>query len=41
MGWTDREGLARDCPRYSNERYAKDEREAKRKGIHERYELPD
>ena len=36
-----REGLARDCPRYSNSRYAKAEKEAKRTGIHERYELPD
>ena len=36
-----REGLARDCPRYSDGRYAEAEREAKRTGIHERYELPD
>jgi endonuclease YncB( thermonuclease family) len=36
-----REGLARDCPRYSDGRYAKAEKEAKRTGIHERYELPD
>jgi endonuclease YncB( thermonuclease family) len=36
-----REGLARDCPRYSDGRYAEAEKEAKRTGIHERYELPD
>ena len=36
-----REGLARDCPRYSDGRYAEAEREAKLTGIHERYELPD
>jgi endonuclease YncB( thermonuclease family) len=36
-----REGLARDCPRYSDGRYAKAEKEANRTGIHERYELPD
>ena len=36
-----REGLARDCPRYSDGRYVEAEREAKRTGIHERYELPD
>lgn len=36
-----REGLARDCPRYSNGRYAKAEEEAKPTGIRERYPLPD
>lgn len=36
-----RAGLARDCPRYSDGRYAEAEKEAKRTGIHERYELPD
>lgn len=36
-----REGLARDCPRYSDGRYAEAEEEAKRTGIHQQYELPD
>lgn len=36
-----REGLARDCPRFSRGRYAKDEREAKLTGLHEAYPLPD
>jgi len=35
-----REGLARDCPRFSQGRYAKDEREAKRTGLLEAYPLP-
>ena len=36
-----REGLARDCPRYSGGRYAQAEAEAKRTGIHDLYDLPD
>lgn len=36
-----REGLARDCPRFSGGRYAQAEAEAKRTGIQEFYELPD
>jgi len=35
-----REGLARDCPRYSGGRYAVDERQAKRTGLHKVYRLP-
>lgn len=35
-----REGLARDCPRYSGGRYAADERQAKRTGLHKVYRLP-
>lgn len=35
-----REGLARDCPRYSGGRYAADERQAKRTGLHDSYRLP-
>jgi len=35
-----REGLARDCPRYSGGRYAADERQAKRTGLHQTYRLP-
>lgn len=35
-----REGLARDCPRYSSGRYAADERQAKRTGLHTVYRLP-
>ena len=35
-----REGLARDCPRFSQGRYAKDEREAKNTGLLEIYPLP-
>ncbi len=36
-----REGLARDCPRFSRGRYAKDEREAKQTGLLDAYPLPD
>jgi len=36
-----REGLARDCPRFSQGRYANDEREAKQTGLLEAYPLPD
>ena len=35
-----REGLARDCPRFSRGRYAKDEREAKDTGLLDAYPLP-
>lgn len=35
-----REGLARDCPRYSGGRYQSDERQAKPTGLHETYRLP-
>jgi len=35
-----RAGLARDCPRYSGGRYAADERQAKRTGLHNAYRLP-
>ncbi len=35
-----REGLARDCPRFSKGRYAQDEREAKKTGILDAYPLP-
>jgi len=35
-----RAGLARDCPRYSGGRYAADERQAKRTGLHKVYRLP-
>ncbi|WP_425405865.1 thermonuclease family protein [Hwanghaeella sp.] len=35
-----REGLARDCPRYSGGKYAADERQAKRRGLHDSYRLP-
>ena len=36
-----REGLARDCPRFSGGRYANDEREAKDTGLLDAYPLPD
>ena len=36
-----REGLARDCPRFSRGRYAKDERQAKPTGLLDAYPLPD
>ena len=36
-----REGLARDCPRFSNGRYKEAEAMAKDTGIRERYALPD
>lgn len=36
-----REGLARDCPRFSGGRYARDEREAKNTGLLDAYLLPD
>jgi micrococcal nuclease len=36
-----REGLARDCPRFSRGRYANDEREAKDTGLLGAYPLPD
>ncbi|WP_425403372.1 thermonuclease family protein [Hwanghaeella sp.] len=35
-----REGLARDCPRFSGGRYANDEREAKDTGLLDAYPLP-
>ncbi|RVU37966.1 thermonuclease family protein [Hwanghaeella grinnelliae] len=35
-----REGLARDCPRFSRGRYAKDERAAKDTGLLDAYPLP-
>lgn len=36
-----KEGYARDCPRFSNGRYAKDEAAAKPSGIHDLYPLPE
>ena len=36
-----REGLARDCPRFSRGRYAEDERNAKKTGLRDAYPLPD
>ena len=36
-----REGLARDCPRFSRGRYAEDERNAKKTGLLDAYPLPD
>lgn len=36
-----REGLARDCPRFSRGRYAKDELQAKPTGLLDAYPLPD
>lgn len=36
-----REGLARDCPRFSRGRYAEDERKAKITGLADVYPLPD
>ena len=36
-----REGYARDCPRFSGGRYARDEAEAKPSGIQDLYPLPD
>lgn len=36
-----REGLARDCPRFSRGRYAEDERNAKNTGLLDAYPLPD
>ena len=36
-----REGLARDCPRYSSGRYSKAEEAAKNTGILKLYDLPD
>lgn len=35
-----REGFARDCPRFSRGRYAKDERDAKPTGLLDAYPLP-